>query len=183
MVPRAADALLGRVAQAFGRQETINRSAAPVRGAVAALALYAAALGLSGTALADAGPDTSLSPPAGDAAAAGSTQASYDVTFTGIWTTDVTPGGGMPDGAHFSPLIGGVHNAAVAFLEAGGMATPGVESMAERGRTATLTKEIEAAGRMRSASLSKNRARAPRVRRPSRPSPSARTIRASPCSR
>ena len=34
----------------------------------------------------------------------------------------------------------------MAFLEAGGAATPGIESMAERGRTATLAKEIEAAG-------------------------------------
>ena len=39
-----------------------------------------------------------------------------------------------------------MHNGAVAFLEAGGTATAGIESMAERGRTATLTKEIEAAG-------------------------------------
>ena len=52
----------------------------------------------------------------------------------------------MPDGAHFSPLIGGVHNAQATFLEAGGTASPGVESMAERGRTATLAAEIEAAG-------------------------------------
>ena len=72
-------------------------------------------------------------------------KATYTITYTGAWTSAATPGG-IPDGAHFSPLIGGVHNAAVAFLEAGGTATAGIESMAERGRTATLTKEIEAAG-------------------------------------
>ena len=72
-------------------------------------------------------------------------KATYSITYTGAWTSAATPGG-VPDGAHFSPLIGGVHNAAVAFLEAGGTATAGIESMAERGRTATLTKEIEAAG-------------------------------------
>ena len=72
-------------------------------------------------------------------------KATYTITYTGAWTSAATPGG-VPDGAHFSPLIGGVHNAAVAFLEAGGTATAGIESMAERGRTATLTKEIEAAG-------------------------------------
>ena len=72
-------------------------------------------------------------------------KATYRVTYTGAWTAAATPGG-VPDGAHFSPLIGGVHNAGVVFLEAGGTATPGIESMAERGRTATLTKEIEAAG-------------------------------------
>ena len=72
-------------------------------------------------------------------------KATYTITYTGAWTSAATPGG-VPDGAHFSPLIGGVHSAAVAFLEAGGTATAGIESMAERGRTATLTKEIEAAG-------------------------------------
>ena len=72
-------------------------------------------------------------------------KATYTITYTGAWTSAATPGG-VPDGAHFSPLIGGVHNAAVAFLEAGGTATAGIESMAERGRTATLTKEIEEAG-------------------------------------
>ncbi len=80
----------------------------------------------------------------GDASADGP-KATYTITYTGAWTSAATPGG-VPDGAHFSPLIGGVHNAAVAFLEAGGTATAGIESMAERGRTATLTKEIEAAG-------------------------------------
>ena len=118
-----------------------GRIAAP-----ACAVLIAATFGLGGVAQGETAPDMSLSPQAGDPAltsAHGSV--SYDVTFTGTWTTDVTPAG-MPDGAHFSPLIGGVHNAAVAFLEAGGMATPGVESMAERGRTATLAKEIEAAG-------------------------------------
>lgn len=72
-------------------------------------------------------------------------KATYTVTYTGAWTTAATPGG-VPDGAHFSPLIGGVHNADVAFLEAGGTATAGIESMAERGRTAALSEEIEAAG-------------------------------------
>ena len=110
----------------------------------ACAALLVAPLGLGCSAYGDGSDDMSLSPQAGEAAAAGAT-ATYTVTFTGAWTAEATPGG-VPDGAHFSPLIGGVHNADVAFLEAGGTATPGIESMAERGRTATLTKEIEAAG-------------------------------------
>ena len=72
-------------------------------------------------------------------------KATYTVTYTGAWTSAATPGG-VPDGSHFSPLIGGVHNADVAFLEAGGTATPGIEAMAERGRTAALSEEIKAAG-------------------------------------
>ena len=110
----------------------------------ACAALLVAPLGLGCSAYGDGSDDMSLSPQAGEAAAAGAS-ATYTITFTGAWTAEATPGG-VPDGAHFSPLIGGVHNADVAFLEAGGTATPGIESMAERGRTATLTKEIEAAG-------------------------------------
>ena len=105
-------------------------------------ALLIATLGLGCSAYGDSSDVMPLDPQAGDAAAAGAT---YTVTFTGAWTAEATPEG-VPDGAHFSPLIGGVHNAGVAFLEAGGKATPGIESMAERGRTATLTEEIQAAG-------------------------------------
>ena len=110
----------------------------------ACAALLVATLGHGCSAYGDGSDDMSLSPQAGEAAAAGAS-ATYTVTFTGAWTAEATPGG-VPDGAHFSPLIGGVHNADVAFLEAGGQATPGIESMAERGRTATLTEEIQAAG-------------------------------------
>ena len=111
----------------------------------AVLALFAATLGLGGNACGDEPPDMSLSPAESDPAVSAGVSATYSVTFTGTWTVEATPGG-LPDGAHFSPLIGAVHNASVTFLEAGGRATPGVESMAERGRTATLTEEIEAAG-------------------------------------
>ena len=110
----------------------------------ACAALLVAPLGLGCSAYGDASDEMLLGPQAGEVAAAGAS-ATYTVTFTGAWTAEATPGG-VPDGAHFSPLIGGVHNADVAFLEAGGTATPGIESMAERGRTATLTEEIQAAG-------------------------------------
>ena len=110
----------------------------------ACAALLVATLGPGCSAYGDASDDMSLSPQAGEAAAAGAS-ATYTITFTGAWTAEATPGG-VPDGAHFSPLIGGVHIADVAFLEAGGAATPGIESMAERGRTTTLTEEIQAAG-------------------------------------
>ena len=116
-----------------------RRFAAP-----AVAVLLAVASILDGTASGGAPSDTTLTPQAGDPAAAAAS-AVYSVTFTGIWTDDATRGG-VPDGAHFSPLIGAVHNAAVTFLEAGGTASPGVEAMAERGRTAALTDEIKAAG-------------------------------------
>ena len=70
--------------------------------------------------------------------------ATYSVTFQGTWTTSVTSGG-LPSGAHFTTLIGGVHNAEVTFLREGAMASAGVESMAELGGTPTLESEINAA--------------------------------------
>ena len=88
--------------------------------------------------------NTSLSPPASDPVAASPSSALYTITFQGSWTTDVTPGG-LPGGAHFSPLIGGVHGAGVTFLESGGTASAGVESMAEIGGTSALRGEVRAA--------------------------------------
>lgn len=69
----------------------------------------------------------------------------YRVTFEGKWTTAVTPGG-LPSGAHFSPLIGAVHNDQVTFWSSGGTASAGIESMAEIGGTSALGREIAAAG-------------------------------------
>ena len=51
-------------------------------------------------------------------------------------------GGG---GAHFSRLVGGVHNAAVAFLESGKTSSAGVEDMAEEGVWTGLRDEVLAA--------------------------------------
>ena len=89
--------------------------------------------------------DTSLSPPASDPVAANPSTAVYDVVFQGAWTTAATPGG-VPGRAHFSRLIGGVHSDAVTFLESGGMASAGVESMAEDGAWTALQGEVQNAG-------------------------------------
>ncbi len=89
--------------------------------------------------------NTSLTPSADDPDVAVRSEALYTITFTGAWTTAVTADG-VPSGAHFSKLIGGVHNDEVAFLESGGTASPGVESMAEDGGTSSLRSEINAAG-------------------------------------
>ena len=70
--------------------------------------------------------------------------APYRVTFEGKWTTAATPDG-VPGGAHFSPLIGAVHNDQVTFWSEGGMASAGVEYMAEIGGTSTLKSEINTA--------------------------------------
>ncbi len=70
-------------------------------------------------------------------------EATYDVTFQGSWTTASTPGG-VVGGAHFTTLIGAVHNDGVTFWRSGGRATPGVELVAETGGTSRFESEIEA---------------------------------------
>ncbi|MDE0507825.1 MAG: spondin domain-containing protein, partial [Gammaproteobacteria bacterium] len=69
----------------------------------------------------------------------------YQATFEGKWTTAVSPGG-VPGGAHFTTLIGAVHNSQVTFWSNGGTASPGMESMAELGLTGALRNEIESKG-------------------------------------
>ena len=71
--------------------------------------------------------------------------AAYTVTFEGNWNTDSTPGG-VVGGAHFTTLIGAVHSGDVTFWKPGGMATPGVEGVAETGGTGTFESEIRNAG-------------------------------------
>ena len=73
------------------------------------------------------------------------TTATYTVTFEGNWNTDSTPGG-VVGGAHFTTLIGAVHNSDVSFWAPGGTATAGVEGVAELGATGTFRLEITAAG-------------------------------------
>jgi hypothetical protein len=51
----------------------------------------------------------------------------------------------FPPDPHLSPLIGGTHSAAVQFWEPGGIASEGIEAMAERGNPGPLAAEVEAA--------------------------------------
>ena len=67
----------------------------------------------------------------------------YSVTFQGNWTTASTPGG-VVGGAHFTTLIGAIHNDMVTFWESGGTATRGVENVAELGSTGNFKSEINA---------------------------------------
>jgi len=71
--------------------------------------------------------------------------ATYTVTFQGEWTTSSTPGG-VVGSAHFTTLIGAVHNRGVTFWSSGGTATSGIEAVAELGSTGTFRSEINAKG-------------------------------------
>ena len=69
----------------------------------------------------------------------------YSVKFEGMWNLQSTPGG-VVSGAHFTTLIGAVHNSNVTYWRNGGMAAPGVENVAELGATSTFRSEINASG-------------------------------------
>ena len=62
----------------------------------------------------------------------------YQLTFEGRWTSNLP----RPGSAHFSPLIGAVHNADGSIFAVGELASPGIENVAELGATSTLAAEI-----------------------------------------
>lgn len=70
--------------------------------------------------------------------------AQYTVRFDATWSASTHPVD-FPAGAHWSPLIGGTHDAFVSFWSTGALATPGIRDMAERGRTTPLDTEVDAA--------------------------------------
>lgn len=68
--------------------------------------------------------------------------ARYELTFASTWSAATHPID-FPGNAHYSPLIGGTHTAAADFWHPGGLASPGIEQMAELGGTAQLGGEID----------------------------------------
>ena len=70
--------------------------------------------------------------------------ARYRVTFEATWDGNTHPTD-IPPNPHFSGLIGGTHGAMVSFWQAGGLATEGIQLMAERGRQTPLDLEVGAA--------------------------------------
>ena len=71
--------------------------------------------------------------------------AHYRVSFRAVWNASShgnrPP---FPSGAHFSRLVGAAHAPEVSFWRSGGIATPGIESMAETGSVSSLCQEIDA---------------------------------------
>jgi len=70
--------------------------------------------------------------------------ATYEVRFQATWIQANQPGA-FPFGAHFSPLIGAVHGPGFSLSQPGGMASPGIESMAETGGSFVAQGEVNAA--------------------------------------
>jgi len=94
------------------------------------------------TPVVDSSTDDSAGTPAGSACPGPS--AKYRVVFTSTWGPGTHPVD-IPSDPHFSGLIGGVHNDAVRFWEEGGLASQGIEDMAERGRKTPLDAEVQQA--------------------------------------
>ena len=68
----------------------------------------------------------------------------YMLEFEGIWDGAHVEGGTLPGSAHFTTLIGATHDAGDPLWAAGGMATTGIENVAEVGSTSVLSSEIQA---------------------------------------
>ena len=74
-------------------------------------------------------------------AAADEPSVDYQIEFTTTWS-QANNGVMPPSGAHFTQLAGATHNADYRMWQPGGIATNGLESLAETGGTGTLRSEI-----------------------------------------
>ncbi|MDA7915733.1 spondin domain-containing protein [Verrucomicrobia bacterium] len=70
--------------------------------------------------------------------------ASYTLTFNSVWTPSTHPDN-YPAGAHWSGLIGGMHNSEVEFWKIGELASTGVKNVAESGSKSSMSSEVSAA--------------------------------------
>jgi len=70
--------------------------------------------------------------------------AQYEIRFDATWTADSHPLD-YPSNAHFSGLIGATHGDDFRIYTDGGIATPGLEALSERGAHSPLNSEIESA--------------------------------------
>ncbi len=70
--------------------------------------------------------------------------ATYTVRFDTLWSATTHPVN-FPAGAHFSGLVGASHDSSIKFWEPGGLASTGIESMAETGSKTSLALEVSSA--------------------------------------
>lgn len=73
------------------------------------------------------------------------TAVTYRVTFEGVWVANQVDPGTYPGSAHFSPMVGSTHQPGEAFWVPGGLASNGVEDVAEVGVVTDLESEIQTA--------------------------------------
>src|SRR5215471_2137817 len=70
--------------------------------------------------------------------------ARYEINFEATWSAPTNPMAFVPD-AHLTPLTGGSHNEKLTVWRVGGMASRGVQAVAETGDPHLLTLELDAA--------------------------------------
>jgi hypothetical protein len=87
---------------------------------------------------------SAITAPVASAECPPSQTASYLVQFNATWSAATHPLE-IPPVPHFSPLIGGTHDATVAFWAPGSLASAGIEMMAEVGASTPLDTEIQTA--------------------------------------
>ena len=80
----------------------------------------------------------------GNAAAAPSATALYELRFDATWSAATHPTA-FPPSPHFSGLIGGTHADSVTFWRQGQLASFGIEQMAEAGSKTFVTQEVNTA--------------------------------------
>ncbi|MDA0811503.1 MAG: spondin domain-containing protein, partial [Verrucomicrobia bacterium] len=70
--------------------------------------------------------------------------ARFELVFDATWSAATHPTEFPSGNPHFSGLIGTTHNATTSLWSPGGIATPGIQTMAETGGKSPLTAEIDA---------------------------------------
>lgn len=70
-----------------------------------------------------------------------SQSATYQLTFSASWSSTTHPTD-FPMNPHFSPMVGTTHNNSYILWRDGGVASDGVENMAELGQTAGIETEV-----------------------------------------
>lgn len=108
-----------------------------------ALAALVAAAACGGGGTGPGSPSPAVPTPVPQATPTAAT-ARYSVTFDATWNASSHPSD-FPSNPHFSPLIGGTHSTRARFWTAGGIASAGIEAMAEEGRTSPLDSEVQSA--------------------------------------
>lgn len=78
------------------------------------------------------------------ATAAHAVEATYEVRFEDLWTRSDHPLN-YPSSAHFSPVVGVVHNSDVEFWSLGSAASTGVKNVAETGSIGSFSSEVSTA--------------------------------------
>lgn len=73
--------------------------------------------------------------------------AQYSVSFESTWSQATHPhsSGSLPATAHWSRLVGATHNDNITFFELGGLATVGLEDVAEQGNNVQFFNEVASA--------------------------------------